>query len=144
MDSTEEKQKKLKHIVALVNESDISSIKNVVSGIIRIMNDPRSTAKDLKEIIQIDPPLTAKILRVANSAYYATRRRISELQQAIIWIGFDALKELAFSQKVCEIFDKDESIEGYSRTLLWKHGVAVAFLHCRPLSNELSNCLYHL
>ncbi len=128
MGSDEEKHAILNHIVALVNQSALSSIRNVISGIIRIINDPKSTAKDLKEIIQIDPPLTARVLRVANSAYYAPRKEISEVQQAIIWIGYDALKELALSQKVCGIFEKDESIGRYSRRLLWKHCVAVALL----------------
>jgi hypothetical protein len=51
------------------NESNLSSIKSVVSGIIGIINDPRSNAKDLKEIIEIDPPLTDRVLSLANSAY---------------------------------------------------------------------------
>jgi HD-like signal output (HDOD) protein len=63
--------KKLQDIVKLVKDSDISSIKNVVSGILRIINDPRSTARDLKELIEIDPPLSAQMLKVANSAYYS-------------------------------------------------------------------------
>ena len=40
----------------------------------------------------------------------------------------DALKELALRQKVCEVFDGDSTIEGYSRNLLGKHSVAVALL----------------
>jgi len=128
MDLNEERKKKLDKIVELTDDSDISSIKRIVLGIIDIINNPRSTAKDLKELIEADPPLTAKVLRVANSAYYACRKKISDIQQAIIWIGFDALKEIALSQKVCEIFAKDESIDGYSRILLWKHSVAVALL----------------
>jgi len=122
----EEKYEKLNKILELVDESDISSIKNVVSGLIKIINDPTSTARDLKEVIQIDPPLTAKVLRLANSAYYSPRNKISEINQAIIWVGYDAIKELAMSQKVCEIFNKDECIEGYSRNALWKHSLAVA------------------
>ncbi len=128
MEQNEEKKEKLVNIVNLVNNSDISSIKSVVSNIIKTISDPSSTAKDLKDIIQIDPPLTAKVLKLANSAYYTTRNKISEIEHAVIWVGYDAVKELALSQKVCEIFDKDESIEGYSRYLLWKNSVAVALL----------------
>jgi putative nucleotidyltransferase with HDIG domain len=125
---TQEKSKKLKEIVGLVNNSQLSSIKEVVSGIINIINDPRSNVKDLKDIIEVDPPLTAKLLMRANSAYYGSAKKINDIEQAVIWIGLDALKELALSQKVCEIFDKDENIFGYSRVSLWKHSVAVALL----------------
>ena len=128
MKPEEEKSTKLKKIVKMVNKSEISSIQNIVSGVTKIINDPKSSAKDLKEIIQIDPPLTGKLLKLANSVYYSPRTRISEILQAIIWVGYDALKELALRQKVCEVFDGDSTIEGYSRTLLWKHSVAVSLL----------------
>jgi len=128
MNQEEEKSAKLKKIVKMVNKSEISSIKNTIVGITKIINDPKSSAKDLKEIIQIDPPLTARLLKLANSVYYSPRTRISQIQQAIIWVGYDALKELTLSQKVCEIFTGDSTFEGYSRPLLWKHSVAVSLL----------------
>jgi putative nucleotidyltransferase with HDIG domain len=53
-------------------------------------------------------------------------RKISDIQEAIIWVGFDTVKELALSQKVCEIFNSDETFYGYSRNALWKHSLAVA------------------
>ena len=130
MTQKETKRAKLDQLVESINDSrdSLSSIKNVTSGIVRIISDPGSSAKDLKELIEIDPPLTAKVLKLANSAYYSPGKRIGEIGQAIITIGFDAVKELALSQKVCEIFDKDESLAGYSRMLLWKHSISVALL----------------
>jgi len=128
MELMDNKQKKLNHIVNLVNDSEISSIKSVVTGIVKIINDPRSSAKDLKDLIELDPPLSAKLLKVANSAYFSRGTKIVEIMQAVIWIGYDALRELALSQKVCEIFNNDEVVEGYSRTSLWKHSIAVAIL----------------
>ena len=81
----------------MVGRSQIASIKSVVQGIVKIINDPRSNAKDLKEIIELDPPLTGKVLRVANSTFYASRTKIGEVMQAIVYIGFKALKEIGFS-----------------------------------------------
>jgi len=116
----------LMDLLDLINASQISSVKRVVQEIVRVINDPGSTAKELKEIIELDPPLTAKVLRFANSAYFGRMRRISEIQQAVIWIGFDSLKEIALSQKVCELFRRDEQYGGYSRLQLWKHSVGAA------------------
>ncbi len=128
MNPDEQKHDKLQAVVDSVDRSEISSIKTVVSGIVNTINDPRSTVKDLQDIIEIDPPLTAKVLRIANSAYYSSPNLISEIRQALIWMGTDVLRELALSQKVCEIFQKDEVIHGYSRIMLWKHSIAVALL----------------
>ncbi|MGA1869318.1 MAG: HDOD domain-containing protein [bacterium] len=137
LEKNQKKEKNLDELLVSINNSHISSIKSVVSNILKVINDPRSTAKDLKEIIEIDPPLTGKILKVANSAYYSPREKISDIKSAIIWIGFDALKELALSQKVCEIFEKGETIAGYSRTALWKHCVCVAMLGKMIFRKEL-------
>jgi putative nucleotidyltransferase with HDIG domain len=128
MNQDDEKYAKLGKIVEKVRTSEIRSIRNIVWRVIKIINDPESTAMDLKEIIQIDPPLTGKLLQLANSAYYAPQNRICEIQQAMIWVGFDSLKELAMSQKICEVFKGESSVSGFSRTLLWKHCIAVAML----------------
>jgi len=124
----EERYEKISKIIGLVDQSEISSIQSVVSGVIDVINDPQSSAKDLKDIIEIDPPLTAKVLKVANSAYYYSLKKISEIQHAVIWIGFDVVKEIALSQKVCEVFEQDETVSGYSGRSLWKHSIAVALL----------------
>jgi putative nucleotidyltransferase with HDIG domain len=124
----EGKDGRFQSLLQSVENSDISSIKTVVSGIIRIINDPRSTVKELKELIEMDPPLTARLLKIANSAFYSLQRKVGEIEQAIILIGFEELKELALNQKVCELFAKGGRIQEYSRPLLWKHSVAVALL----------------
>ena len=108
MNFKEEKFERISKIIQLVDKSEISSTQNVVSGIINVINDPDSSAKDLNDIIEIDPPLTARVLKVANSAYYGSPRKISEIQHAVIWIGFDVVKEIVLSQKVCQVFDQDE------------------------------------
>ena len=115
-------------VLERIENSEISSLKSVVAGIVNIINDPRSTAKDLKEIIQIDPPLSAKVLRNANTIYYSPLKKIVSITQALIFLGFDALKELVLNQKVCDVFDKNDLIGGYSRKKLWKHSNAVALL----------------
>lgn len=128
MNLDEEKQKRLKKITNLVNQSEIASIKSIVSGVMKIISDPNSTIWDLKEIVEIDPPLAAKVLIQANSAYYSPPKKIGEIKQALIWIGFDALKELALRQKVHGIFNGNGAFEGYSTSSLWKHSVAVALI----------------
>lgn len=128
MNTTHEKSVTLTDLVLLTDGSDISSIKRIVTGVLSIINNPRSTAKDLKELIEVDPPLTAKLLKTANSAYYSAGKRISDIEEAVIWVGFDELKELTLRQKVCEVFLRGESIGMYTRESLWKHSVSTAIL----------------
>jgi len=129
---------KNRELYDLINNSYISSVERVVTEIVRVINDPNSSAKDLKEVIELDPPLTGRILRRANSAYYSRRRGVSEVQDAVILLGFDVVKELALNQKVAELFADDTVIHGYSRLALWKQSVAVAlaakFIYRRELA----------
>jgi putative nucleotidyltransferase with HDIG domain len=128
--SVQESCDKIQALVDKVNLSAISSIKQSVSAILRTINDERSTVGELKEVIQLDPPLSAGVLKTANSAYYSRSfsRTFADIEQAIIWIGTETIKELALSIKVCEIFDRDEKIERYSRRALWRHCIAVALM----------------
>ncbi len=123
MDGTDSK---IARIIEIVNHSEISTIKQTVMQIVKTINDPDSGAKDLKDIIEKDPPLTARLLRLANSALYGYPKTIGGIQEAIVCIGFDAVRELALSQKVCELFQKELAIDGYTRLSLWRHSVAVA------------------
>jgi len=127
MSVVDNKSREIKKIIEITNYSDISSIKQTVTQIIETINNPASSARDLKNIIEIDPPLSAKLLKLANSALYGYPKTIGEIQEAIVCIGFDAVRELALSQKVCELFKKGDYFDGYSRSSLWKHSVAVAY-----------------
>ncbi len=131
------KAAKLKRMAELVNESDIASIKNIASGILKVVNDIKSDAKDLEDVIKLDPPLVARVLKVANSAYYASHKKISDVNEAIVRIGFDMMKYIALGQKVRNIFDKGEPMNGYSRVELWKQSVTVGLL-CRLIFKKQS------
>lgn len=125
----EQKDKKaenIKKIVEYVNSSDISSIKTIVSGLIAILNDPKSTAKDLKDLIQLDPPISGKILRVANSIYYASQSKVDSIEKAIIWLGYNTVRDITIRQKTSELFSSNDMLEGFNVNDLWKYSVSVA------------------
>ena len=113
-------------VLKQINESEIASIKSVVTEILKIIRDEKSSAKDLKDIIERDPALCIRLIKLANSAYYGYPRTISDIQEAIVCTGFDAVKELALTQKVCELYQNSETFYNFSRELLWQHSLAVA------------------
>jgi putative nucleotidyltransferase with HDIG domain len=115
-------------LLNLVEISSIASIKETVGGILSLISNPAAISSDLIRLIELDPPLTAKILRVANSSNYATAQTIDDIQQALIWIGFDTLKEIVLTQKMSEIYHNGTPVFGYSRLQLWRHNLAVALL----------------
>jgi putative nucleotidyltransferase with HDIG domain len=113
-------------LVAKARYSELASIGSVVNKLLEIIRNPSSSAMQLKGIIEVDPPLSAKILRRANSAYYGVKRNVTSIQEAIVFIGFNTVKELALNLKVGTIFSKSKQVHNYSRQKLWKHSLAVA------------------
>ncbi len=118
----------LDELVAELETSELSTIRHVVAGVMSAMANPEAGIQELKEVVEVDPPLTAKVLRLANSAFYARGRTYRTIEEAVIWIGFDAMLRLTLSQKVCELFADGGEFHGYSRRTLWRHSTATALL----------------
>jgi len=124
---SQEQSRVIAEIIRLVNESQIASIKNVVIQLISLINNPDASALDLRNLLELDPPLTAQVLKRANSAFYAPPRKINDIREAIIWIGFEQVKEIALSQKIFDFFKAGASFSSqYSGQALWKHSIATA------------------
>ena len=110
-------------IVSRIDE--ISTLPHVAVQVMQIANDPTSDAGDLKLAMESDVSLSARVLRCVNSSAYATRRKITNLQQAIAYLGTKQIRNLAVTAAVSELFKNDESIGSYRRSNLWKHLVSV-------------------
>ncbi len=112
--------------------SEIASIGTVVAKIMAIIRSPNSSANELRQIVEVDPPLSAKVLRRANSASYGIKRNVASIQEAIVFIGFNTVREIAMSLKAGKLFEGGSSHGAFSRQMLWKHSLAVA-LCCKHL-----------
>lgn len=113
-------------LIAKASVSELATIGPVLSKIVEIIRDPDSSIADLKNLIDVDPPLSAKVLRRANSAYYGLRREVLSIQEAIVFLGFRTLREIALTLKAGKIFESGMETGTYSRKELWKHSLAIA------------------
>jgi putative nucleotidyltransferase with HDIG domain len=113
---------------------DLPSLPMIVSSIVQLVKNPKTSAADITRVISTDPALTAKVLKLVNSAYYGFPREIKTLTSAIMILGFNDVKNLALSATVFEIFREDDEAVEFSRKKLWEHSVAVA-VTARMLAN---------
>lgn len=112
-----------KQIAQLIESNlEIPTIPVVASKALRAMQNENVTARDLANILQEDPGLTARILKVANSALYALPREIKSLSQAAMVMGFDGLKNLVISAACRGIYKR----YGDRERALWIHAIACA------------------
>lgn len=66
-----------------------------VQNILRLTRDTASSPHELVDVIQRDPIVTIKVLRVVNSAYYSLPRHITSIDHAVVFLGFNTIKNLA-------------------------------------------------
>ncbi|PCJ18210.1 MAG: hypothetical protein COB02_11520 [Candidatus Cloacimonadota bacterium] len=107
---------------------DLSTLPNIVFKILELTADKNSGAEDLVKVIQSDPSITAKILRMVNAPYYAIASEIYDVKKAIVRLGFRAVREISLTISVCDLFKSDSNIPGYKRLDLWEHLIGVAIL----------------
>jgi len=79
-----------REIVAWVG--DLPPMPQVASRAISMVENPDTTAQELTDLLSSDTALAARVLKIANSAMFSRQREITTLSQAIMLIGFKALK----------------------------------------------------
>jgi len=89
-----------------------------------VADQPNSSAKDLAAALTADPSLTARVLRLANSAYYGLSRRVADVAFAVTVVGFPTVRAMA-AVHASGLFEPGEHTVpgGY-----WEHSVATATL----------------
>lgn len=106
---------RLKPYLAVVG--DLPGIPMIAGQVMTAAADPNSSADDLREIIEKDPALAGRILKVANSSLYAFSRSIETLRHAIALLGFRTVENMVMAASLKDTF-KDF---GLSEKLLWEH-----------------------
>jgi putative nucleotidyltransferase with HDIG domain len=103
---------------------DLPVLPQVAARVVDMIHDPKTTTKKLEEIISRDQATTARVLRVANSAFYGVRGEVSTLSRAIVILGFNTLRSVVLAG-VSETLHAD-SRSCFKDRILWEHSVAVA------------------
>lgn len=110
---------------ALASLGDIATLPQVTIKIIEIVENPKSTARDLHDVIKMDPALSAKVLKVVNSAFYGLPGQIASVDRAIVLLGLAAVKNISIAASIARMFKGSQISEHFSAKDLWQHSVAV-------------------
>jgi putative nucleotidyltransferase with HDIG domain len=111
---------------ALRRVHQLSTLPQVAIKIVQMVHDPALGGGDLARAVESDPALCARLLRCVNSAAYGLRFKITTVHRAVVYLGFDAVRNLALTAAVSRIFQKPLRLKGYNRLRLWQHMVSVA------------------
>jgi diguanylate cyclase (GGDEF)-like protein len=97
----------------------------VAMRIIALMGDPDTELAEMAAVISQDPALTVKVLRVANSPLYSTRRKSENLRQALVALGMNAASTLALSFSLVGAYSNAPAC-GLNHTQFWRRAILSA------------------
>lgn len=104
-------------------EVGLASFPDIYYKINEVLNSPRSSASHMAEVVEKDTSLSAKLLKVVNSAFYSFPSRIDSIRRAITIIGTKELATLAVGISAIEAF-KGIPSELTNMRVFWKHSIA--------------------
>ena len=103
---------------------EVSSLPMIHLRLEEAINNPKKSMADIAKIIREDPGLTARLLRIVNSAFYNFPSRVETISQAVTIVGTQQLSALALATSVMNMF-KGIPQELVSMDSFWRHSVGV-------------------
>ncbi len=115
------------HVVrsALTRVTAVATLPASAMRIMKIAEDPTSTEDELLAVLESDPPLAARVLKVVNSAFYGRPRQVGSTAAAMRLLGVNAIRNVALAASLNRLFRGGRTVPGFEAGDLWTHSVAV-------------------
>jgi len=114
-------------------------VPHVYAELCRVTADPKITStEEVALVISRDPAVAAKILQIANSAFFGQQRQVETVARAVVVLGLDVVKNVVLSKSVFQTFEQD-GVQALDQDQFWKHclacGMAASLLE-RAISGD--------
>lgn len=106
----------------------------VATKLLELLRKPDLTIRELANAVSLDPVISARLLRMANSAFYDLQKQVNSVDRAIIVVGEDALKNLAME---CSLRSTNKTY-GLLERRLWEKSIGSA-VACRMIADRITD-----
>ena len=106
--------------------ADLPPLPLALQRLLQMVQHEIGSLKDLEKVIRYDQALSARILRLANSAFFGCRGKTNTLARALILIGLEQAKRICLCALLLELFSSGTILEPQERERIWKHAFATA------------------
>jgi putative nucleotidyltransferase with HDIG domain len=109
--------------ITIVNQArDLPPIPTVAQKILDMLQSERTTATDIESVIISEPALSARVLKIANSAIFGRRTGARTVSEAVTYLGFKTVKSIVLAAAMKTFYMQPR----LSDHLLWVHSMGVA------------------
>lgn len=112
-------------LATVLSAGTLPTLAPVASKLVEVSAQSEVTIAQIAALVSKDISLSAKILKVVNSAFYSFPQKISTIHQAVSILGIDAVRNLAFSFSFLAI-EGHSSKDIFNYRAFWKHSLAAA------------------
>ncbi|HTI72748.1 MAG TPA: HDOD domain-containing protein [Candidatus Limnocylindria bacterium] len=113
-------------------------MRSIHGALNELLSSEQRYAGQIGEVIRRDPGLTTRLLKLVNSAYYGLSQKVSNLEEAVFYVGIRQIRELAAMTPVIEDFKKVAGPKADTWRGFWQHCIAVA-----SLTRDLLAAVHH-
>jgi HD-like signal output (HDOD) protein len=103
----------------ILSDMELPTLSTVASRLIQVVSDPESTVREIADIIEMDPSLSMKLLRVANSAYFRRQTKATTIERAAVTLGSNYLKVVALGFQFSKAFEGVNG-KGFDQGEFWR------------------------
>jgi putative nucleotidyltransferase with HDIG domain len=104
-------------------EEEVPPFRQVAVQLLHLAGDPTVSIGRIVNLLRTDPVLTMGLLRVANSALFASRHEILDVQHAVTYLGLDVVRSLAVTAAMRGLIDTRPNPLAVA---FWRHSLATA------------------
>jgi HD-like signal output (HDOD) protein len=114
---------------------NIPTIPTVLTEITNIFNSPDGSAKQAAAVIEKDPAIATRVLRLVNSSFYGLKNPVSNINLACSILGLKVIKNLVVQATVLQTFGSSPEVRGFDAKWLWDHSFKTA-VACRMIAER--------
>lgn len=114
---------------------ELAVLPHVVYKVLEISGASDTSTAEIERAIVVDPGFSSKLLTVANSAYYALPRKVTSIKEAILFLGFKSVRQIAMTVGIYDMFIGKTDRESLRRRAWWRHSVDTAVC-CKWLAKK--------
>jgi signal transduction histidine kinase/HD-like signal output (HDOD) protein len=100
---------------------NLPTLPHILLKLIDACNTPDNTISEISKIIDKDSSLSARVMKMVNSAYFGLSVRVTGVEQALLLLGTDAVKNIAVSAAVSQVFATTKGDGVFQLKQFWYH-----------------------
>ncbi len=128
-----EPKRSIEKLIQRIDE--IAVLPHVIYKVLEQSATTDTAASELEKTIIVDPGFSTRLLALANSEFYGLPNKVTSIRDAVNFLGFKQIRQLAMKAGFFDMFVGKNDKESLRRRAWWRHSIDAA-ISCRWLASE--------